>query len=85
MDAGFVPPDEVGFELEENGDVVAEAELAWSQAKLVLLMKEHMSSSEVWQAYGWKVRLADGDWHHELIKELSHIGTDQNKKQESQE
>ena len=85
MDAGVVPPDEVGFELEENGDVVAEAELAWSQAKLVLLMKEHMSSSEVWQAHGWKVMLADGDWHQELIKELSHIGTDQNKEQESQE
>jgi hypothetical protein len=85
MDAGIAPPDAVGFELEENGDVVAEAELAWSKFKLVLLMKEHMSSSEIWQDHGWKVLLADGDWHQKLINELSHIGADQNKEQESQE
>jgi DEAD/DEAH box helicase domain-containing protein len=29
MDAGLSPPDEVGYELEQAGDVVAEAELAW--------------------------------------------------------
>ena len=70
MDAGLPPPDEVGYELEKDGDVIAEAELAWLQRKIVLLMPVHADSASVWEAYGWKTLLAVDEWQQRLANEL---------------
>lgn len=70
MDAGLPPPDEVGYELEQVGDVVAEAELAWIQHKLVLLMPVHADSASVWEANGWKTLMAEDGWQQRLTNEL---------------
>ena len=70
MDAGLLPPDEVGYELEEDGNVVAEAELAWIQRKLVLLMPVHAESGPVWEANGWKTLMADDEWQRRLSNDL---------------
>jgi len=70
LDAGMSPPDEVGYEFEQDGDVVAEAELAWLQRKLVLLLPEHAMSAPVWQANGWTIVVAENEWPQRLIDEL---------------
>src|SRR5262249_29861746 len=48
---GVSPPDEVGYELAENGDVAAEAELAWVSSKVVLLI--HADGVVSWKSRGW--------------------------------
>jgi hypothetical protein len=62
MVSGLTPPDDVGFELEVGGEVIAEAELAWQRPKFVLLMPEHTYSLPVWQAHGWNALVAEDDW-----------------------
>jgi DEAD/DEAH box helicase domain-containing protein len=74
MDAGVPPPDEVGYELERAGNVIAEAELAWTQRKLVLLMAAHIEFQGVWQNHGWKAVLAQGEWQQRLLEELTSQG-----------
>lgn len=85
MDAGLPPPDEVGFELEQAGDVVAEAELAWIQRKLVLLMPVHADSTTVWETNGWKTLMAQDEWHSRLADELGSPTNQVIKPQEGQE
>lgn len=70
MDAGLPPPDEVGYELEQAGEVVAEAELAWKPFKLVLLMPVHAEYQTMWTSQGWKTVVAEGEWVQRLSKEL---------------
>jgi DEAD/DEAH box helicase domain-containing protein len=70
MDAGLPPPDEVGYELEQMDGVAAEAELAWLQRKLVLLMPVHAEGTAVWRANGWKTVVAENDWPQRLSDEL---------------
>lgn len=70
MDAGVPPPNEVGLELEEGGEVVAEAELAWTAAKLVLLMSAHVEHQERWESQGWTTVVAEGDWAKQLAENL---------------
>jgi DEAD/DEAH box helicase domain-containing protein len=70
LDAGLPPPDEVGYELDHAGDVVAEAELAWIKRKLVLLMPVHAEGAPVWQANGWRTLMAEDDWQKRLAEEL---------------
>jgi DEAD/DEAH box helicase domain-containing protein len=78
LDAGTSPPDEVGYEFEQDGDVVAEAELAWLQRKLVLLLPEHVMSAPVWQVNGWTIVVAENEWPQRLIDELgNHTVQDQ--------
>lgn len=84
MDAGLPPPDEVGFELEQEGDVVAEAELAWLKRKLVLLMPVHVDSASVWEANGWKTLMAEDGWQQRLVDELRNGATQENIQQEGQ-
>src|SRR5262249_51233856 len=74
MDAGVPPPDEVGYELERAGNVIAEAELAWTQRKLGLLMPAHIEFQGVWQSHGWKAVLAQGEWQQRLLEELTSQG-----------
>jgi DEAD/DEAH box helicase domain-containing protein len=75
MDAGLAPPDQVGYELEENGEVVAEAELAWLGRKLVLLMATQADGASIWEANGWKAVLADGPWQQQLTDALGAGGS----------
>ena len=70
MDAGLSPPDEVGYELEQAGGVVAEAELAWIQRRPALLMPAHLDRQSVWEAQGWKTVVAEGEWQQRLAQEL---------------
>ncbi len=78
MDAGLPPPDQVGYELEEAGEVIAEAELAWFERRLVLLMPTQADSSAVWQAKGWKALLAEAQWQQQLADALRNHGTNEN-------
>jgi DEAD/DEAH box helicase domain-containing protein len=69
MAAGLPAPDSVGFELETGGEVAAEAELAWTSLKIVLLMPAHSEYRAVWKDNGWTVVTVEGDsqnWQHEL-------------------
>jgi DEAD/DEAH box helicase domain-containing protein len=75
MAQGLDPPDEVGFELDKDGEVVAEAELAWLDRKVVLLMPEHCDRSNVWQSHGWHAVVAEGDWPEELASAVQVAGT----------
>jgi len=85
MDAGLPPPDEVGYELEQVGDVIAEAELAWMQRKLVLLMPVHVQSTSVWEANGWKTLMAEGEWQQRLADELGNRTDQEDIQQEGRE
>ena len=76
MVQGLVPPDEVGFELEKDGEVIAEAELAWLNRKVVLMMPEHFDRSDVWQSQGWHVVVAEGDWPETLARAVLVAGTE---------
>lgn len=71
MAAGLLPPDEVGYEQEQAGEVIAEAELAWLQYKLVLLMPTHVENAPVWRSNNWKVVVAEGEWGQRLADELA--------------
>jgi DEAD/DEAH box helicase domain-containing protein len=73
-EAGLPPPDEVGYELAEASNVIAEAELVWIQRKLALLMPAHVEFQAVWEAHGWKTVVAQGDWQQRLLAELTHPG-----------
>jgi DEAD/DEAH box helicase domain-containing protein len=61
-DTGFPTPDEVGFELGGDEAVIAEAELAWTQRRIVLLMPHHLDFKAVWESHGWTTVLAEGPW-----------------------
>jgi DEAD/DEAH box helicase domain-containing protein len=73
MDAGRMPPDEVGFELEVDGEVVAEAELAWRAPRFVLLMPEHAYALSVWQANGWNTLVAEDGWQLKVPDAIRNI------------
>lgn len=70
LDAGLPPPDEVGYELAQAGEVIAESELAWTSRKLVLLLPTQIESKPVWIAHAWHVAVADGDWSQDLTAKL---------------
>jgi DEAD/DEAH box helicase domain-containing protein len=80
--AGLDPPDEVGYEMEQSGEVVAEAELAWIGRKLVLLMPAHMDYRAVWEAHGWKTVIAEGEWQQQLIESLANRAVEESSLQE---
>jgi DEAD/DEAH box helicase domain-containing protein len=77
MIEGLPPPDEVGYELDLAGEVVAESELAWKQCKLVLLMQVHISSAKVWEANNWKTIVAEGEWQQQLADALNNCSSQQ--------
>ena len=66
MDEGVPPPDEVGFELAGDAGVVAEAELAWTDRKLVLVLPELADNATAWEAVGWTAIVARDDWQSRL-------------------
>ena len=71
LDAGAPVPDEVGFELEEEGEVVAECELAWTSRKVVLLLDHHADTAPAWTARGWQAFHASAGWPGQLAANLN--------------
>ena len=84
MDAGVMPPDDVGYELEQAGEVIAQAELAWRSARVVLLMPEHADGISIWVANGWKPLVAEGDWQHMVASEIKAFEDKSGAQQENQ-
>jgi DEAD/DEAH box helicase domain-containing protein len=70
-DAGVPAPDEVGYEIAAGTEVIAEAELAWTRDKVVLLMEHHLEFRQVWEREGWKTCVASGPWVDELLRKLT--------------
>ena len=55
-----VPIPEVGLELaDEKGCVLADAEIAWTHAKVAVLRPDQEDMTQTWQEAGWKVVLLD--------------------------
>jgi len=71
VQAGLPPPDEVGFELSENGEIAAECELAWNTPKVVLLLDHHLDCRAVWAAHGWDVIHAAPGWSQIVLTKLT--------------
>ena len=71
LDAGVPVPDEVGFELEEDGEVIAECELAWLRRKVVLLLPHQAESEPAWVTRGWQTVSASPGWPAQLISKLN--------------
>jgi DEAD/DEAH box helicase domain-containing protein len=71
LDAGVPVPDEVGFELEEDGEVVAECELAWTSRKLVLLLDLNANTKPAWTQRGWKTVTVSPGWPQQLTSILN--------------
>jgi hypothetical protein len=69
---GAPPPDEVGYELAEDRDVVAEAELAWTGRKVVLLMRA--DGEPPWSSRGWTAIIASAGWPKRIADELKPKG-----------
>jgi hypothetical protein len=69
--AGTPAPDEVGFELgTDGGGVLAEAELAWLERRLVVLAEHQLGMAEIWKTAGWIV--VDGckpDWAERVLEQ----------------
>jgi DEAD/DEAH box helicase domain-containing protein len=62
-DGGLAPV--CGFEWsDDDGEILAEAELGWEEARVVALLQEQMDERGVWETGGWRVLLLDtgGEW-----------------------
>ncbi len=70
MAQGVPVPDEVGFELEQDGEVVAECELAWTNQKVVLLLEPHRPTGASWTQAGWRVVYDEADWPEKVAAEI---------------
>ncbi len=69
-DEGAPVPDEVGFEFAVAEKVLAEAELAWTARKLVLLLTHQTEFAAIWGNHGWTIVVAEGDWPQTLSEQL---------------
>jgi DEAD/DEAH box helicase domain-containing protein len=70
--AGSMPPDEIGFELQdEAGEVCAEAELAWSSSSVLLLLEHQAEHLTQWQSAGWTVIQNHDGWAEQVLARLS--------------
>jgi DEAD/DEAH box helicase domain-containing protein len=62
-DLGMQPPDHLGLELADSaGEVIAEAELAWSDRQVALLRPEQADYEPIWKEKAWQAVIAQGDW-----------------------
>jgi ATP-dependent helicase/nuclease subunit A len=72
VEKGIRPPDHVGFELiNDRDEVIAEAEVAWEQEMVALLRADQQEYTEVFDAAGWKVFMADSGIVAEIEEALS--------------
>jgi DEAD/DEAH box helicase domain-containing protein len=69
--AGAPVPDEVGYELEDDGEVVAECELVWTSRKVVLLLDHHADSEAAWTGRGWTTVKTSPGWPALLLNKLN--------------
>jgi hypothetical protein len=70
--AGFMPPDKIGFELQdEAGEVCAEAELAWSSSSVLLLLEHQAEHLTQWQSAGWTVIQYQDGWAEQVLARLN--------------
>ena len=74
LSAADVPTPHVGYELQDDkGAIVAEAELAWPSAKLVVLRVDQSEFDDRWQHAGWSsVSIGDG-WVDAVTKVLKGV------------
>jgi DEAD/DEAH box helicase domain-containing protein len=68
-------PDEIGYELEESGKVVAEAEMVWLTKKVALVLSDS-ESSEAFNKQGWRTVEIGQEWPKK-IAELLLVKNDQ--------
>ena len=60
VEKGIRQPDYIGFELtNDQGQVIAEAEVAWHQEMVALLRTDQQEFKEIFDAAGWKAYVAD--------------------------
>jgi hypothetical protein len=72
VEKGIRQPDCIGFELtNDQGEVIAEAEVAWEQEMVALLRADQQEFKEVFEAAGWKVYMADSGIVTEIEEALS--------------
>lgn len=69
--ADIAIPDEVGFELDEDGEVVAECELAWTSRKVALLLESQADFATLWNDRGWTTEIATAGWPQRLIAAIN--------------
>lgn len=68
---GIPVPPVVGLELQaESGEIVADAELAWAAARLVVLRPDQAQSAAAFETRGWRVVLLAEGWQHAVAKLL---------------
>ena len=66
-----VPLPAVGFELQAaTGAILAEAELAWEQARVAVLRPDQEDQAPAWQGAGWTVVRLDEDWAEQALAQL---------------
>jgi DEAD/DEAH box helicase domain-containing protein len=71
-EAGAPPPDHVGYEHSSDaGSVLAEAELAWIESRLVVIVEGQREYEETWKSLGWGVIVVEGDWPSQVLERLS--------------
>jgi ATP-dependent helicase/nuclease subunit A len=72
VEKGIRQPDCIGFELtNDQGQVIAEAEVAWDQEMVALLRADQREFREVFSVAGWKVYVADSGIVTEIEDALS--------------
>jgi len=70
-ESNLPPPDQVGFEYAQDGQVVAEAELAWEAAHIVVLTEDQWAQRQVWNESGWRVfASAEPKWYEPVAQLL---------------
>ena len=61
--ASMPRPDGIGYEYaDESGEVMAEAELAWTVDRLAIILDSQREYEGKWTELGWDVIVAEGDW-----------------------
>ena len=59
---GIEPPSIVGFEFEKGGIIVAEAEMAWEDKKVVYLTSDQVGDNkQIFEDEGWTVVTSNND------------------------
>ncbi|NLN92917.1 MAG: hypothetical protein GX130_06395 [Candidatus Hydrogenedens sp.] len=61
------PPSSVGFELEIDGFVAAEAEMAWEDRRIVFLLPQQIENRQVFEEQGWRVFTTESDLDEALF------------------
>jgi DEAD/DEAH box helicase domain-containing protein len=69
---GAPAPSSIGYELEnDNGEIVAECEMAWEMKNIALLLLDRVESKEKFEKHGWKVFTINDNAPDEIYKEVS--------------